>query len=60
VAEHLPRDRRIDSGRAAIAAMPIERVGSIPGPPSPIEVGQGFRPGYISQSDLLSQDDFAV
>jgi hypothetical protein len=60
VAEHLPRDRRIDSGSAAIAAMPIEPIESIPGPPSLIEVGQGFRPGRISQAEQLSQYDFAV
>jgi methionine synthase II (cobalamin-independent) len=40
--------------------MPIEPIGSIPGPPSLIEAGQGFRSGRISQAELLSQDDFAV
>jgi methionine synthase II (cobalamin-independent) len=60
VAEPLPRDRRIASESAAIAAVPIEPVGSIPGPPSPIEVGQGFRPGRISQAEQLSSYDFTV
>jgi 5-methyltetrahydropteroyltriglutamate--homocysteine methyltransferase len=60
VAERLLRDRRIDSGSAAIMVMPIEPRGSIPRPPSLIEAGQGFRSGRISQAELLSQYDFAV
>ena len=41
-------------------AMRIEPMGSIPGPPSLIEAGQGFRSGRISQAELLWQYDFAV
>ena len=41
-------------------AMPIDPRGSIPGPPSLIEAGQGFRPGRLPQAGRLSPSDFAV
>jgi 5-methyltetrahydropteroyltriglutamate--homocysteine methyltransferase len=60
VVERLPRDQRIDSGSAAIVAMPIDPRGSIPRPPSLLDAGQGFRSGGLSQAERLSPDDFAV
>jgi 5-methyltetrahydropteroyltriglutamate--homocysteine methyltransferase len=56
----LPPDRRIGPGSVSVVAMPIDPIGSIPGPPSLIEAGQGFRSGRISQAELLSQYDLAV
>jgi hypothetical protein len=41
-------------------AFPIERIGSIPRPPSLIEAGHGSGTGSIPRAELLSKQDFAI